>query len=136
MAGTVGIWLFYLQHQFEHAYWERGDDWDYAEAALLGSSFFKLPRVLQWFSGNIGFHHIHHLSSRIPNYNLERCHKSDPMFHEVEPMTLLGSVKALGLRLWDESSKKLVGFRHLEKVRKQQSRKAPPGEVGTPSHDG
>lgn len=134
VASTVGVWLFYLQHQFEDAYWERGDDWDYAEAALLGSSFFKLPKVLQWFSGNIGFHHIHHLSSRIPNYNLERCHKSDPMFQEVQPMTLFGSIKALGLRLWDESSKTLVGFRHVRKVRKQQHHPEAPRETpGTPA---
>ena len=118
VAGTAGIWLFYLQHQFEDAYWERSENWDYAAAALQGSSFFKLPRILQWFSGNIGFHHIHHLSPRIPNYNLERCHHSDPMFQEVKPMTLLGSLKSLGLRLWDESSKKLVGWRHVRQVRK------------------
>ena len=117
VAGAVGIWLFYLQHQFEDAYWERGEDWDYGAAALQGSSFFKLPKVLQWFSGNIGFHHIHHLSPRIPNYNLERCHESDPMFHAVKPMTLLGSLRSLGLRLWDESSKKLVGFRHLRQAK-------------------
>src|SRR5512139_24034 len=113
VAGSAGVWLFYVQHQFEDAYWERGENWDYSAAALQGSSYYKLPRVLQWFSGNIGFHHIHHLSPRIPNYNLERCHRSDPMFHEVEPITLLGSLKSLSLRLWDESSKKLVGFSHL-----------------------
>ncbi|MCC6672677.1 MAG: fatty acid desaturase [Planctomycetes bacterium] len=120
VAGAAGVWLFYLQHQFEDAYWERGENWDYAAAALQGSSFYKLPRVLQWFSGNIGFHHIHHLSPRIPNYNLERCHKSDPMFQEVRPMTLLGSLRSLGLRLWDESSKKLVGYRHLRRVAKER----------------
>ena len=122
VAGAVGVWLFYLQHQFEDAYWERGEDWDYATAALQGSSFFRLPRVLQWFSGNIGFHHIHHLSPRIPNYNLQRCHESDPMFQEVCPMTLLGSLRSLGLRLWDESSKKLVGFRHLRKSKEVSRR--------------
>lgn len=119
LAGSVGMWLFYLQHQFEDAYWERGDDWAYAAAALRGSSFFKLPRILQWFSGNIGFHHIHHLSSRIPNYNLQKCHESDPLFEDVRPMTLLGSLKSLGLRLWDESSKKLIGFRELARQRRQ-----------------
>jgi acyl-lipid omega-6 desaturase (Delta-12 desaturase) len=117
VAASAGVWLFYIQHQFEDAYWERGGDWDYADAALKGSSYFKLPRVLQWFSGNIGFHHIHHLSPRIPNYNLERCHRSDPLFHEIEPITLVGSLKSLSLRLWDESSKRLVGFRHLKKRR-------------------
>lgn len=115
VGGAAGVWLFYLQHQFEEAYWERGPDWNYERAALQGSSFFKLPRVLQWFSGNIGFHHVHHLSPRIPNYNLERCHASDPLFHEVRPMTLWQGVRSLGLKLWDESTKKLVGFRRLRR---------------------
>jgi omega-6 fatty acid desaturase (delta-12 desaturase) len=129
VAGCAGVWLFYLQHQFEDAYWERGADWDYTDAALRGSSYFKLPKVLQWFSGNIGFHHIHHLSPRIPNYNLQRCHDSDPMFQSVRPMTLLGGLKTLGLRLWDESSKKLVGFRHLKKAKRERpsSGPTPPG---------
>ncbi len=117
VAGAAGVWLFYVQHQFEDVYWERGEDWDFVAAALKGSSYYKLPRVLQWFSGNIGFHHIHHLSARIPNYNLERCHKSHPMFREVKPITLLSSLKTLNLRLWDEDLKKLVGYRHLRTVR-------------------
>jgi len=118
VGGGVGIWMFYVQHQFEDVYWERDDDWDFAEAALKGSSFYKLPKVLQWFSGNIGFHHIHHLSPRIPNYNLERCHKSDPMFQEVKPITLLASLKSLTFRLWDEQSRRLVGFSHLRELRR------------------
>jgi omega-6 fatty acid desaturase (delta-12 desaturase) len=130
MAASVGVWLFYIQHQFEDAYWERGEDWDYLTAALQGSSFYKLPKVLQWFSGNIGFHHIHHLSPRIPNYNLEQCHKSDPMFHDVQPMTLLGSLRSLGLRLWDESSKKLVGYRHLRQVKDAPPPDDPSGAKG------
>ena len=85
VAGSAGFWLFYVQHQFEGVYWERGDDWDYTTAALQGSSFYKLPRVLQWFSGNIGFHHLHHLSPRIPNYHLERCHEADPCFRACRP---------------------------------------------------
>ena len=113
VAGAIGIWLFYLQHQFEDTYWERGDQWDYVAAALQGSSYFRMPRVLQWLTGNIGFHHIHHLNARIPNYNLQRCHESTPLLQTVRPMTLLGSLKSLSLRLWDESSKQLVGFRHL-----------------------
>src|ERR1043165_2712856 len=84
VAGGAGVWLFYVQHQFEGVYWERGEDWDYTRAALEGSSFYKLPKILQWFSGNIGFHHIHHLSARIPNYNLERCHQADPFFQRVK----------------------------------------------------
>jgi omega-6 fatty acid desaturase (delta-12 desaturase) len=119
VAGSCGVWLFYVQHQFEDAYWERGEDWDYTTAALQGSSFYKLPRVLQWFSGNIGFHHIHHLSARIPNYNLERCHRSDPMFAEVQPMSLFGSLKSISYRLWDEQSSKLISFAHLKRLKRQ-----------------
>ena len=84
------------------------------------SSFYKLPRILQWFSGNIGFHHIHHLSSRIPNYNLERCHDADPMFRDVKPLTFFRSLKSLTYRLWDEQRGKLVGFRHARKIRKER----------------
>ena len=120
VAGSTGVWLFYVQHQFEDVYWERGEDWDYTAAALKGSSFYKLPRILQWFSGNIGFHHIHHLSPRIPNYNLQKCHQSDPMFQGVKPVTLLASLKSFTFRLWDESSRKLVGFSHLKNVRKKR----------------
>jgi acyl-lipid omega-6 desaturase (Delta-12 desaturase) len=119
VAGGAGVWLFYVQHQFEDVYWERGNDWDFTRAALEGSSFYKLPKILQWFSGNIGFHHIHHLSSRIPNYNLERCHKADPLFQQVKAITLFSSFKSLGYRLWDEQRRKLVGYRHLREVQKQ-----------------
>ena len=120
VAGGAGVWLFYVQHQFEGAYWERGEDWDYTRAALEGSSFYKLPKILQWFSGNIGFHHIHHLSARIPNYNLERCHRADPLFQRVKPVTFFASFKSLTFRLWDERRRKLVGFRHLRQIRRQQ----------------
>jgi acyl-lipid omega-6 desaturase (Delta-12 desaturase) len=120
VAGASGVWLFYVQHQFEDVYWERGEDWDYTRAALEGSSFYKLPKILQWFSGNIGFHHIHHLSARIPNYNLERCHKADPLFQRVKPITLFGSLKSFTFRLWDEQRRKLVGFSHLRKLRREQ----------------
>lgn len=122
VAFPSGVWLFYVQHQFEDAYWERGDEWDYTAAALEGSSFYKLPKVLQWFSGNIGFHHLHHLSPRIPNYYLEKCHRSDPMFHEIEPLTLFASLKTITYRLWDEQNKKLIGFRHLRKRRREQKK--------------
>ena len=119
VAGSSGVWLFYVQHQFEGVYWERGDDWDYTAAALQGSSFYKLPKILQWFSGNIGFHHIHHLSSRIPNYNLERCHRADPIFQQVKPVTFFASFKSLTFRLWDERRRKLVGYRHLKHLRRE-----------------
>ena len=111
VAGSAGVWLFYVQHQFEDAYWEHAEDWDNITAALQGSSFYKLPKVLQWFSGNIGFHHIHHLNPRIPNYYLERCHQTSPL--HVKPLTLLPSLKSMSLHLWDESGKRLVSFRYL-----------------------
>lgn len=111
LAGSAGAWLFYVQHQFEGVSWERTEEWDWTTAALAGSSFYRLPRVLQWFSGNIGFHHIHHLSSRIPNYNLEKCHYSDPMFQQVKSISLRESLKSLSFHLWDESNKQLIGFK-------------------------
>ena len=120
VAGAAGIWLFYVQHQFEDVYWERGENWDYIAAALQGSSFYKLPRVLQWFSGNIGFHHIHHLSPRIPNYNLQKCHEADPVFQRVKPITLLSSLKSLVFRLWDEPAGKLVGYDRVRQIRREQ----------------
>lgn len=109
-ASTFGVWLFYLQHQFEGVYWERNERWDRVKSALEGSSFYKLPKVLQWFSGNIGFHHIHHLSPRIPNYYLEKCHNETPLFQEVKPITLLAGFKSFTLRLYDEANHKLVGY--------------------------
>jgi omega-6 fatty acid desaturase (delta-12 desaturase) len=120
LAGCAGVWLFYVQHQFEGVYWERRDDWDYTSAALRGSSFYKLPRILQWFSGNIGFHHIHHLSPRIPNYNLERCHRADPLFQTVKPITLIASLKSSTFKFWDEQRGKLVGYRRMRVIRRQQ----------------
>jgi omega-6 fatty acid desaturase (delta-12 desaturase) len=120
VAGAGGVWMFYMQHQFERAYWKRGDEWDYAAAALQGSSFYQLPRVLQWFSGNIGFHHIHHLSPRVPNYHLQRCHESEPLFREVAPMTMFSSLRSLTLRLWDEKAGRLVGYRRMRHLRRRQ----------------
>jgi omega-6 fatty acid desaturase (delta-12 desaturase) len=119
VAGGTGFWLFYVQHQFEDVYWEHGENWDYATAALQGSSFYKLPKILQWFSGNIGFHHIHHLSARIPNYNLERCHRAEPLFRSVKPLTLFSSLKSLRFRLWDEHRRKLVGYSRLKELRRE-----------------
>jgi omega-6 fatty acid desaturase (delta-12 desaturase) len=110
IAGSAGVWLFYVQHQFEGVYWERSDNWDYTAAALQGSSYYKLPRILQWFTGNIGFHHIHHLSPAVPNYHLERCHRSDPVFRTVKPLTLLASLRSMNFRLWDEQRQCLVGY--------------------------
>ena len=120
VAYSAGVWLFYVQHQFEGVYWERGESWDYAQAALQGSSFYKLPKILQWFSGNIGFHHIHHLSPRIPNYALERCHEAEPLFQTVKAVTLLSSFKSFSIHLWDEQRRKLVDYRQLRMMMKQQ----------------
>jgi omega-6 fatty acid desaturase (delta-12 desaturase) len=117
VAGSAGVWLFYVQHQFEDVYWERREHWDYVKAALQGSSFYKLPRLLQWFSGNIGFHHIHHLSPRIPNYHLERCHRSEPLFQNVKAITLLSSLKSFSFRLWDEQRGRMVGYSALARAR-------------------
>jgi len=116
VAASAGIWLFYVQHQFEGVYWERNNKWDYVTEALKGSSFFKLPKILQWFTGNIGFHHIHHLSPRIPNYFLEKCYNENPMFQDIKPITLLTSLRSLTFRLWDEQHHRLVGFGYLRKL--------------------
>lgn len=120
-AAVAGVWLFYVQHQFEGVYWERRDKWDYLAAALQGSSFYKLPKVLQWFSGNIGFHHIHHLSPRIPNYNLEKCHRAEPLFQTVRPIGFWSSFKSLSFRLWDEKRRQLVGYWALRQAPNQRS---------------
>ena len=112
-AGIGGVYLFYLQHQYDDVQWVRNEDWNYQEMALHGSSFFKLPGVLRWFTGNIGFHHIHHLGPTIPNYNLVKCHNENPIFHEVKPITLLKSFHSLKLRLWDEKNQRIVTFREL-----------------------
>jgi acyl-lipid omega-6 desaturase (Delta-12 desaturase) len=120
VAGSAGVWMFYVQHQFEDVYWERAEEWDYTAAALQGSSFYKLPRVLQWFTGNIGYHHIHHLSPRIPNYNLERCHNAHELFQKVKPLTLIPSLKSMTFRFWDEKKKRLIGYRELRPYLKQQ----------------
>ena len=110
LIGTsTGVWLFYVQHNFEGTYWERHDKWDFIRAGLDGSSFYKLPIILQWFTGNIGFHHIHHLNARIPNYLLPKAYKENPVFH-VRPLTLLTSLRCLRLRLWDEQTHQMVGF--------------------------
>lgn len=119
LAATMGVWLFYVQHQFEDVYWERHENWSFVDAALKGSSFYKLPKLLQWFSGNIGFHHIHHLSPRIPNYKLEQCFKDINFLQQVKPLTLWSSFKTVSLRLWDEEAHRLVSWRALSRVSTQ-----------------
>jgi omega-6 fatty acid desaturase (delta-12 desaturase) len=110
LAGAAGIWLFYVQHQFEDTFWERNTKWTYADAALRGSSYLKLPKVLQFFSGNIGLHHVHHLNSRIPNYNLQAAHDAYPVFHNVPTLSLWDGLRAVRLKLWDEDARRLVTF--------------------------
>ena len=110
LAGSAGIWLFYVQHQFEDAYWESAETWTYADAALRGSSYLKLPKLLQFFSGNIGLHHVHHLSARIPNYNLQRAHDENAIFHEVPTLSLRDGLRAVRLKLWDEKDRRMVTF--------------------------
>lgn len=108
-AASAGVWLFYVQHQFEGVYWARQKNWDYFATAMRGSSFYKLPRLLQWFSGNIGFHHIHHLSPSIPNYLLEKCHRENQLLQQATTLSLRSSFKSVGFRLWDEERGRLVG---------------------------
>ncbi len=111
LAGAAGVWLFYVQHQFEETYWQSSGGWSYTDAALRGSSYLRLPKVLQFFTASIGFHHVHHLSARIPNYNLQRAHDENPMFHDVPTLTLWDGVRATRLKLWDEERGRLVRFR-------------------------
>jgi acyl-lipid omega-6 desaturase (Delta-12 desaturase) len=116
IASWAGNWLFYVQHQFEGTHWERDDDWNFHVAAVGGSSYFKLPPLLQWFSGNIGLHHVHHLCSRVPNYRLQACLDAAPELHEVTKLiTLRESLRCWRLALWDEHRHQLVGFRDLER---------------------
>ena len=110
MAGSAGVWLFYVQHQFEDVYWRKSDDWSYADAALQGSSYLKLPKVLQFFTGNIGLHHVHHLSARIPNYNLQRAHDENPIFHGVPQLSTRDGLRASRLKLFCEERGRLVTF--------------------------
>jgi omega-6 fatty acid desaturase (delta-12 desaturase) len=110
MAGAAGVWLFYVQHQFEGVLWTRSDDWSYVDAALEGSSYLRLPKVLQFFTGNIGLHHVHHLSPRIPNYNLQRAHDENEFLHRAPTISLWDGLRAVRLKLIDESSGRLVTF--------------------------
>jgi omega-6 fatty acid desaturase (delta-12 desaturase) len=116
IGGGVGLWLFYIQHQFENTYWVRRESWDPMKVALEGSSYFKLPKILQWFTGNIGLHHIHHVRPAIPNYNLQQCQDEIPALQAVEAITFKTSIRSLRLGLYDEKNKRLVSFRSLATV--------------------
>ena len=128
LAGSVGIWLFYVQHQFEDTYWQSSPDWSYADAALRGSSYLKLPRVLQFFTGNIGLHHVHHLNARIPSYHLQRAHESCPLFATVPTLSLWDGLRAVRLKLWDQRSGRLLTF--------PQARRCLPAVGGMPAGNG
>ena len=113
LAGALGIWLFYVQHQFEGVYWSRHANWDPLTAAMKGSSYYKLPGPLRWFSANIGLHHVHHLMTRIPNYRLQECYAKIPALHNVPTLTIARSLKSLHLNLWDEKREELISFKAL-----------------------
>jgi len=113
IATAHGVWLFYVQHQFRNVLWTDSENWDYKSTALEGSSMFKLPFLLNWFTGNIGYHHIHHLSPLIPNYNLKKCHKENPIFQQVKPITFFSAFESLYLRLWDEKRQMLIRFNEI-----------------------
>lgn len=119
LAGAAGIFLFYVQHQFEDTYWAEGEEWDYARAAVAGSSFYRLPRVLDWITGSIGFHHVHHLSPRIPNYLLRRAHEENPLFQQARVLTMWESIRTFSLKLWDEERRRLIGWRELRQLKRQ-----------------
>lgn len=116
VSGMLGIWLFYVQHQFEDSYFENEEEWSYVKAAVEGSSYYKLPKVLQWITGNIGFHHVHHLSPKVPNYNLEKAHDATPPLQKATTITISTSLKSLRFRLWDERNKTFVSFKDLKRL--------------------
>ncbi len=118
-ASTIGVWMFYVQHQYEDVYWAHHQNWDPIRAALEGSSYYRLPKILQWFSGNIGFHHIHHLRPRIPNYNLQKCYDEVPELQKASTLTFWKSLKCVTYHLWDEKTKQMISFWQLRKFSNQ-----------------
>jgi len=119
LASAMGVWMFFIQHQYEGVYWRRQDAWEAEGAALEGSSYYRLPKVLQWFTANIGLHHIHHLCSRIPNYRLQKCLERVPVLAQVPHITFMGSLRYATLALWDETANKMIRFRDLKRERCQ-----------------
>jgi omega-6 fatty acid desaturase (delta-12 desaturase) len=120
ISGSLGIWLFYVQHQFEDSYFENEEEWDFVKAAVDGSSYYKLPKIMQWITGNIGYHHVHHLSPRVPNYNLENAHESTPPLKKATTITLASSLKSIRFRLYDEASKSFVSFGEVKELLKKR----------------
>ncbi|MFJ8071921.1 fatty acid desaturase [Peribacillus sp. NPDC096447] len=119
ISGSVGIWLFYVQHTFEDSYFEENEEWEYVLAAVEGSSFYKLPKLMQFLTGNIGYHHVHHLSPRVPNYKLEMAHNNTQPLENVPTITLATSLRSLRFRLWDEESKNFIGFKDIKYLTKK-----------------
>jgi omega-6 fatty acid desaturase (delta-12 desaturase) len=117
LAGAVGVWLFYVQHQFETTFWAHDGEWTFQKAALLGSSHYDLPGILRWFTANIGMHHVHHLASGIPYYRLPRVLREHPELRDVSRLTLLHSLRCVRLVLWDESRQRLISFREASSIR-------------------
>jgi omega-6 fatty acid desaturase (delta-12 desaturase) len=115
LAGGTGIWLFYVQHQFDHTYWRRSSEWSYQDAALRGSSYLRLPKVLQFFTGSIGLHHVHHLNPKIPSYNLQHAQDTEPIFRDVASISLADGLRATRLKLWDENNARLVTWQQLRR---------------------
>lgn len=116
LSGTLGVWLFYIQHQFEDTYWREHQEWDFHRAGIEGSSLYDLPSVLHWFTGNIGFHHVHHLAAAIPNYRLKECFTQVPELHKVTRLTVWSSIRCARLHLWDEVGGRLVSFRQYRQA--------------------
>ncbi|QDQ00299.1 fatty acid desaturase [Lysinibacillus fusiformis] len=122
IAGSLGIWLFYIQHTYEDSYFEHDTDWDYVKAAVEGSSYYKLPKLLQWATGNIGFHHVHHLAPRVPNYNLEKAHNETPPLQTATTITLRTSLESLRYKLYDEERGKFVSFKDVNEIIKRKAK--------------
>jgi len=122
------VWLFYVQHQFEHTYWQASPDWSYQDAALLGSSYLRLPKVLQFFTGNIGLHHVHHLNTKIPNYNLQRAHDTGSIFGRVRVLSLWDGLRTVRLKLWDDDEGRLLTWKERRRQTRFQANGAAIGE--------
>lgn len=130
LAGTMGVFLFYVQHQFEDVYWEDSESWNYADAALQGSSYLKLPKLLQYFSGNIGLHHVHHLSAKIPNYNLQRAHDENPIFHDVPVLSIRDGLHSVRLKVIDPKSGRLLTWSEVRALSRVPAPAVPAPELG------
>lgn len=125
VAGALGIWLFYVQHQFEDSYFENESEWDFVKAAVDGSSYYKLPKWLEWMTGNIGYHHVHHLAPRVPNYHLEKAHENTPPLHMATTITLKTSLESIKFRLYDEENKTFISFRNMKRRLKNNVNQRP-----------